>query len=399
MLFRPLNRLFIRRLESRWAGLPAGDRRERLGAFEGHLSVVVNLVLSLIKLAGGLLTGSLALIGDAFHSASDCLTSLVVIFGFHFSNKDPDKEHPFGHGRAELVSTLIIAILLLIAGAELGRAAVERLLAPQPLDPVPAWLIAVVAATILIKEGLADFAFQLGRRIGSETLAADAWHHRLDSISTALVVAALLAENAALPRMDGAVGLAVALLVAWSGFTIARRSVTRLLGQAPEAELLEQLEDAARAVSGVEGVHEVVVHDYGLHLHISLHIEVAQSHSLLEAHAIADEVERRVATAVPSQVIVHVDPIDLDDPLRNAMAALVRAELPRLKAVQFHDLRLEDLRPAQAGRRVDLELALVWAPGTPEFDCRRESQALEARLKESFAELRRVHIDCRRRFH
>lgn len=399
MPLRRINRWLIEGLETRWSALAPSPRRERLGAFEGHVSVVVNLVLSGIKLAAGLATGSLALVGDAFHSASDCLTSVVVIVGFHFSHKDPDREHPFGHGRAEHVATLIIAILLIIAGAELGRAATGRLLAPQPLEPVPGWLIFVIGLTILVKEGLADFAFQLGKRIDSEALTADAWHHRLDSVSTALVVAALLAENAGWPRMDGAVGLAVAALVIWSGFDIARGTVTRLLGKAPDAELLERLLEAARRVEGVIGVHEVVVHDYGLHLHVSAHIEVAQSHSLVEAHRIAEEVERRIEVAVPSRVIVHVDPIDLEDPLRNAMAARVRAELPALQAVQFHDLRLETLRSAEERRRVDLELSLVWPPGTPDETCERECAALEGRLRGEFEELRQVRVDRRRRFH
>lgn len=399
MPLKPINRWFIARLENRWSRLSPARRRERLGAFEGHVSVVVNLLLAAVKLAAGLATGSLALIGDAFHSASDCLTSVVVIVGFHFSHKDPDREHPFGHGRAEHVSTLIIAILLIIAGAELGRAALERFMASQPLDPVPGWLIAVVGFTILIKEGLADFAFQLGRRIDSEALKADAWHHRLDSISTALVVFALLAENAGWPRMDGLVGLAVAALVVWSGLDIARGTVTRLIGQAPDAELLERLLDAGRSVEGVIGIHEVAVHDYGLNLYVSLHIEVAQSHSLVEAHRIAEDVEARIEEAVPSRAIVHVDPIDLEDPLRNAMAERVRGEMPNLQAVQFHDLRIEDLRADPAERRVNLELALVWPPGTTDAVCERESVQLETRLRETFAELRQVRIDRHRRFH
>ncbi len=393
VFFHNINRRIIGRLQARWAELPRDVQRERLGVVEGRLSILLNFVLFVLKLIAGIFTGSLAVISDAFHSISDCLTSLVVIVGFRFSHRDADRKHPFGHGRVEHISTLIIAILLIIAGLELARANFLRLLEPQVLE-IGNWVLGVLILTILVKEGLSDLSQQLGEVIDSDALRADARHHRLDELSTGLVVAALALQRFGLPAMDAAVGLLVALLVSWSGVSIARNTVDRLLGKAPEPELLNSIMEAVQSVKDVIDVHGIIVHDYGMNRYVSLHVEVDQEFSLTEGHDIAEEVERSVTAAAGAHVTVHLDPIDTSDELRNSIAAQIESEFEHLSAVQYHDLRL-----ARAGEKVKVSVALVYPPGFPQDQIDAEGKLFEQRLRRTFPLIGELNLLMRQRHH
>lgn len=389
-----INRLLIRALLKRWDGQDPRQRRMLLGTFEGKASVLINLLLFAIKLMAGIVTGSAALISDAVHSLSDCLTSIVVIVGFRFSHKEADTEHPFGHGRAEHVSTLVIAILLIIGGLELAHFSVNRFLQGQAvLDPGIGMMI-LVGLTIVVKEGLADFSSQLGKRLSSDSLVADAWHHRLDALSTAIVLLALLGETVGLRGLDATAGVAVALLVIWSGFDIARGTVDRLIGKTPDRELLDQIYDLCHGINGVVGVHEVVVHDYGLNRHISLHIEVSLANTLMAAHQIAEDVENAVTQTFEAHTTVHVDPIDLSDPLRASIAQRIGEELASDPEIHFHDLRIH-----RDGVRRKLSFGLVWPPGTDEQTTIARASQLKANLLDGYPELTGIEISLRRRFH
>jgi cation diffusion facilitator family transporter len=389
-----INRRLISFLLKRHDSEDPRQRRMLLGAFEGKVSVLINIVLFLVKLVAGLMIGSAALLSDAVHSLSDCLTSIVVIVGFHFSHKEADNEHPFGHGRAEHVSTLIIAILLIIGGLELAHFSVDRLLHGGPMLEPSLPLLILVALTIFIKEGLADFSQQLGKRFGSDSLVADAWHHRLDAISTALVLVALLAENHGYKGVDAVAGIAVALLVIWSGFGIARGTVDRLMGKTPEPELLDEIHDVCHAIQGVEGIHEVIVHDYGWNRHISLHVEVSMANSLMSAHEIAEDVETVVTERFEAHTTVHVDPIDLDDPLRKQINFGLKNALKDEPELQFHDVRIR-----RETKGLTLTFGLVWPPGADIAQMAARAELLKTVIHEENPDLSGIDISLRRRFH
>jgi cation diffusion facilitator family transporter len=323
-------------------GDPRADARTRAraGLVGGWVSIVLNLVLFVVKAALGAITGSIAVIADAVHSLSDVVSSAVVVFGFRMASKPSDEEHPFGHGRAETIATLIVAVLLIVIGVEFIRTSIGRLMNPVAL--VIGWpMIAALAATIVVKEWLTRFSMALGRLIGSDALEADAWHHRTDSISTLLVLVGFVLSRFGLTWVDGVAGIAVSAIVIWTGFEIGRRAVNRLLGQAPTEEEVEEIHRTAMGVEGVEGVHEVIIHRYGDRRAISLHVEVSAERPALELHSIADEVEERLSQGQRGVVVVHIDPIDRDHPHYDRVSGIIGDVVGAdSRCHSFHDLRI-----------------------------------------------------------
>ncbi len=341
---RPLDPL-SERLVRRLAGKPSqqldpGERSAAFGLAEGYVSVVANLALFALKLSLGIASGSIALVADAVHTASDSLTSVVVIISAYVARKPPDAEHPYGHGRAEYIATVIIALLLGVAGFEFGRGSLERILAPRAISA--SWLVvAIVAFTAAAKEWLARYALGLAARCGNRALAADAWHHRSDAMATVLVAAGMVGSRFGLPWLDGVAGLGVSLLLLKVAYDIAKDGVDSLIGRAPAPEEIAAVKRDARSVEGVMGVHDVVIHQYGNHRFISLHVETAADPSAVDLHHLSEQVEKAVALSGHGSVCVHVDPVDRDHPaydsLRETVAELVRRD-PEISS--FHDLRI-----------------------------------------------------------
>ncbi|NLG83184.1 MAG: cation transporter [Firmicutes bacterium] len=281
--------------------------RQIAGFLEAWVSILGNMALFVVKFFLGTAIRSIALVADAFHTLSDVLTSVVVLIGFKAAGRAPDKEHPFGHGRVENIATLIIAILLVVVGGDFLIQSVRKLIQPAPVAgsfPIVAVLLVSGAVTAL----MASFSIWLGRRIDSQTLVADAWHHRSDAIASILVALAIVGALFNLYWLDGLFGLGVSLLIIYVGLDVGRSAANPLVGLSPGPGLLASIRDEASAVEGVLGVHDVAVHDYGQRRAISLHVEVPADIDVHRAHGIADEVERRIATKMNADTVVHVDP-------------------------------------------------------------------------------------------
>lgn len=281
--------------------------RSRYAALEAGLSVGLNLVLAFAMLLGGLYLNSIALTANAAHTAADVMTSVTVFLGFRAASKPADERHPHGHGRAEDIATLVIAVLLLFASYEFLTRSFARYTNPEPVGGS----LSVVAALLFaagIKEWLARFAIHLGKSISSGALAADAWHHRTDAISMSLVSVAVWGAMSGYPNLDAVLGAFVALLIGYTGFQLAHSAVSRLLGESAPAELLEQIDILTRETDGVLDTHKVVVHQYGQVSHISLHIQVDPDLPVRESHEIAARVKYRVSAATNATVTVHVEP-------------------------------------------------------------------------------------------
>lgn len=318
------------------------DVRARYGAIEAWLSILVNILLFVIKLILGLLLHSVSVIADSIHTLSDTGTSIILLFGFRIARRPSDREHPFGHGRMEAVATLVVAVLLMVAGVELLRSSAERIFHPTLQAVEVSWMpVLVLLGTILVKEEMARFSMILGKRIQSDALKADAWHHRSDALSTVLVVAALVLAEFGYVYVDGVAGVLVALIIIYSGYVIARDAVNPLLGEEPSARLLEDIEKLARSIPGVLGVHDVIVHRYGQANHISLHIEVCDSRPIGELHDLSEEVEQVIEKNIFGSAVVHIDPVNKNHvryPEIHAALAEAVAGNPRISG--FHDLRI-----------------------------------------------------------
>jgi len=314
--------------------------RARYGALEGWASIVINLLLFVVKIVLGFSVRSVSLIADAVHTLADSGTSAVVIIGFKVARKPSDKEHPFGHGRMESVAALVVSVLLFMAGVELVEKSIHAIIKPHS-STAPTSVILVIIATIVIKELMSRFSYQLGEIIDSQALKADALHHRSDVIATALVVVALIATRFGYNNIDGIMGVGVSLIIFYSAFSIAKEAVNPLLGEAPSKETIKEIEKLALTHEGVSGVHDVIFHKYGRTSIISLHIEVSDNDTASRLHALAEQVEDTITRKIPGMAVVHVDPINRDhpqyDPINQAIKEIISEE-PRVNA--FHDLRI-----------------------------------------------------------
>ncbi|NLG85941.1 MAG: cation transporter [Firmicutes bacterium] len=281
--------------------------RAHYGFLEAWISIVGNIILSVIKVILGIALNSVSLLADAAHTISDVATSVVVLVGFYAAQRRPDKEHPFGHGRIEFMATLVIALLLAVVGIEFGRTSIDRLINGSTVTgSLPAAFIMLVSS--MIKELMAKVSIDLGQRINSSALMADAWHHRSDAIASALVAVAMVAARYGYHSVDSILGLVVSALIIYTAWELGSSAGSSLMGEAPTGDLVHKIITLAQSVPNVLGVHDVAVHDYGFVKAISLHIVVSENMSFPEAHTTASHVEEKIQASVGGTVVVHVDP-------------------------------------------------------------------------------------------
>ena len=317
--------------------------RGHVGMLEGWVSIIGDFVLFVVKLIFGWLANSIALIADAFHTLSDVATSVVVIVGFKVSQKPADKEHPFGHGRAETIATLTIAILMAVVALEFFKSAIDRLFfSDSDIDVTQLnWLfIGVVTLTALGKAWMARFAYQLGDLINSDALRGDAVHHKSDVYTTILVIAGLIGAKYGIPHVDGIMGLGVALMIVKAAYEIAREAIDDLLGKPATTEFINEITTLATSVPGARQVHDVVVHNYGDQSFISLHIEIDEATSPSIAHNIADNVEHKLAHDLDAQVVTHIDPVAVS----GGVVGDVRSIIEKTLGTFGDDFSVQDLR-------------------------------------------------------
>lgn len=314
--------------------------RTKYGRLAGWVSIISNFLLFLFKLIIGLLINSIALIADSIHSLSDVSTSVIVIIGYRISGKPADREHPFGHQRAEYITSLIIAIILAVAGVEFIRSSIDRLADPE-VQKITIGVIIFIVLTILVKGWLGGFAKYIGDKINSSALRADAYHHYTDSISSILVLIAIIGSAFGFTMLDGIGGIAVGILLIWAGFSIARDSADELIGNPPSPEFVKKIEDIAMSIENVINTHEIVVHSYGENHFISLHVEVDQNLDKMDIHDTGDKVRAALQQKLDAYSTVHVDPIDINSAEVQKANQIVSDILSKSNNIKnYHDLRI-----------------------------------------------------------
>lgn len=315
--------------------------RYAYGRLAGVTGICCNVLLFSLKLLAGLLAGSLAIMADAFNNLSDAGSSIVTLVGFKLSSAPPDQEHPFGHGRGEYLSALVVAALIIVAGFELATASFDKILHPE-LPGFGVLQILILAAAIGVKLWMAVFYRAIGRRIDSETLRAGAADSRNDVICTAVVLVSSVVGWISGVAIDGYVGVAVALFVMWSGVSIMKDTISPLLGQAPDPELVNSIKQTVMSHDGIVGVHDLILHNYGPgRCVISLHAEVPCREDMMRSHDIIDCVEKELMQKYNAVACIHMDPVDTEDERVETLRVLVQTIIEDIdKRMDMHDFRV-----------------------------------------------------------
>lgn len=315
--------------------------RQRYGLLSGGVGILLNLLLSGGKFLAGLATGSIAITADAFNNLSDAGSSVVTLAGFRMAAKKADEDHPFGHGRIEYLSGLVVAVAILLVGLELGKSSLEKIVVPEPISF--SWMsAAVLLVSILVKLWMSVFNRTLSRRIDSAAMAATATDSLSDVAATSAVLLGTLVGHFTGWQIDGWVGILVAALILRAGWGAAKDTLDPLLGQSPDPALVRGIHDTVLSHSLISGIHDLVIHDYGPgRCMISLHAEVPMDADVLEVHDEIDNIERELKARFHVEAVIHMDPIATHDPattrLREQVAELVREIDP---AMTIHDFRM-----------------------------------------------------------
>lgn len=317
--------------------------RAAYGILSGAVGIVCNLLLTGAKFLIGSLTNSIAITADAVNNLSDAGSSAVTLFSFKAANRPADDEHPFGHGRLEYIAALGVAFLILMMGLELVRSSIDKIMHPEALSfSVPALIVLLLS--IGVKIWMALFNRGLGKRIDSPAVGAVVMDSISDTAATAVsMLALILSKFTALP-LDGYLGVVVALFIFYTGIQIVRDTVGSLLGQAPDPKLVKALETEILAFDGVVGVHDLIVHDYGPNrIFASAHAEVPANENVMKSHDTIDLIEREIKKKFHLDIVIHMDPIVVDDEhinrLRMQVLEIVRGVDPRFS---IHDFRMVD---------------------------------------------------------
>ena len=315
--------------------------RTAIGTLSGWVGIACNLLLCLGKFLAGSVTGSVSITADALNNLSDASGSIVTLIGFHVAGRPADEEHPYGHARAEYLSGLVVAALILIIGFELAKTSVEKIFHPAPVL-FSAVAIGVLVCSIAVKLWMCLFNRKLGKTIQSTALIATSEDSRNDCITTAAVLLAAILEKTLNWRVDGVFGLGVAVFILYSGAMLAKDTVSPLLGENADPELRDKIVDYIRVQPKVLGFHDLMVHDYGPGQRFaSLHVEMDAREDPLECHELIDDMERECYLSHNVHLVIHYDPVITDDPELNELKERVSDLLTRFdERLQLHDFRM-----------------------------------------------------------
>lgn len=371
---KALIRLFIRYAEN----TRDARVRERYGVLSGAVGIACNVFLFILKVVIGLVTGSISIAADAFNNLSDGLSCMISIVGFKVSGKAPDEKHPFGYGRTEYIAGLVVAFIIVLVGFEFFKTSIDRILHPAPVA-FSLVLVVILAISMLVKLWMGAFNVQIGRRIDSPVLMAAGQDSRNDVITTGVVILGMVAGQFTTLPVDGYVGVLVAAFIVWAGFGIARDTVAPLLGEAADPEIAKNIEKLVMESEYIVGVHDLIVHNYGAGRWLaSLHAEVPSDSDFVAVHEVIDEAEKRVWQRTGVYLVIHMDPIDVN----NEHVAALREQVDAVLRAIDENLSMHDFRVVDGARQINLIFDVV-VPFSYDNDAKRDlMMTIRDKLKE-----------------
>lgn len=315
--------------------------RNAYGALCGIMGIILNIILFGIKLLAGLLSGAISVMADAFNNLTDAGSSVITLIGFRMAGQKPDKHHPFGHGRIEYISGLIVSMIIILVGFELAKSSVEKILSPEAPD-FSLVAIIILICSVFVKAYMAFYNFSIGKKITSSAMKATAYDSLSDCVATGAVLICLLISRFADINIDAYCGVAVSGFILFSGIRSAKETMDPLLGAPPSEELINEITEIVYAHEKVAGIHDLIVHDYGPgRMMISLHAEVPSDANLVETHDMIDNIEKDLREKLKCDAVIHMDPIATDDAhtleVRDKITDIIKCIDSRMS---IHDFRM-----------------------------------------------------------
>ena len=350
------------------------DVRTAYGNMSGAVGIFLNLCLFSAKLVSGILTASISVVADAFNNLSDAGSSLVTFLGFRLAGRPADKEHPFGHGRYEYLTGLVISFLILLVGIELLKSSVDKILTPEAVTSMNLISAIILGASILVKLWMFYFNKILSKKIDSSALRATATDSLTDSVATSIVLIGLIFSHYTGVNIDGYLGVGVAVFILIAGIRTFKESISPLLGTPPKQEFVDDIKRAVLSDEMIVGLHDLIVHDYGPgRCIISLHAEISDKEDLLKAHDKIDLIEKELENKFNCLATIHMDPIASDDEYTVSLMEKVVSVLRTISK----DFSVHDFRVVQGETHTNVIFDLV----VP-YDCKEKNESIRKKSAE-----------------
>ena len=315
--------------------------RRRYGILTGTVGIILNLFLFATKFSVGIITSAISVTADAFNNLSDAGSSIITLLGFKLSGQKPDNEHPFGHGRIEYISGLIVSLIILIVAFELVKSSIGKIIHPEEVM-VSALTFVFLSLSIVIKLYMFAYNMIYGKKIGSTAMKATAIDSISDTVATTVVLICYILYAVFKIKIDAYAGIAVGLFIAYAGYKTLRETISPLLGQTPDPEFVKEIETIVRSNESVIGIHDMIVHDYGpTRIFVSLHAEVPCDKDILYLHECIDDIENEIKTKLNCEVSIHMDPVDTNDETLYEAKVLATEIIKEIdERLTLHDFRM-----------------------------------------------------------
>lgn len=315
--------------------------REKYAVLSGVLGIICNIILLAVKLAVGIFMGSVAIISDAFNNLSDAGSSVVTVIGSKLSNAKADKEHPFGHGRGEYISALIVSFIIIWVGIELIKSSASKIISPKQVS-FNLLLTIILIITVFIKIWMYSYNKYIGNKINSEILLATAQDSKNDVFATSAVIITAVVDSFLPFSIDGYVGIIISAFIIYSGYKIAKNTIGRLLGTQPDNKLVENIRNIILNNKSITGMHDLIIHDYGPgKVMATAHVEIPDNSNVIKIHEIIDEIETEIEKSLGVHIVIHMDPIATDCKETNDIKNFVAECVAKLnKELSIHDFRV-----------------------------------------------------------
>ena len=366
-----MSKLFVKDYEN----VSSPSVRASYGNLSGITGIILNLCLFIAKLTAGLLSASISVVADAFNNLSDAGSSLVTFLGFRLANRPADEEHPFGHGRYEYLTGLIISFLILLVGMELLKSSVDKIINPEAITEMSVVSLIILLASIAVKLWMYYFNKILSKKINSSALKATATDSLSDSVATSIVLVGLVFSQLTKLNIDGYLGVAVAVFIFIAGLKTLKESISPLLGTPPEKEFVDNIKRTVLDDDMIVGIHDLMVHDYGPgRCIISLHAEISDQEDLLKAHDKIDLIEKELEGKFNCLATIHMDPIASDDEYTLSLKGKIVSRLLLINK----DFSVHDFRIVQGDTHTNVIFDLV----VP-YECKEKKDVIKRKVTEA----------------